>query len=115
MRWTKNGNLYSALVDFEFHIETESTGNTANLYDDKEEGLKYHDFINQCRKVIDNISSERISTPLRTTDGEVDTGVTIYEVLGYEATYYENEDQGKYTDGAIETIDLRGALVRTLK
>ncbi len=113
--WTKVGNVYNGDTSFEFHIETESTGQTANLYDDKEEGLKYHRFINQCRKVLDNMSSERISTPIRTTDKEIDTGVTIYVSLGYMATYYEDEDQGQYTEGRIEGIDLRGSLVRTLK
>lgn len=113
--WTKVGNVYNGATAFEFHIEMENTGNTANLYDDKEEGLQYHKFVNECRKVIDTFKSERISVPVRTTDREVDTGVTIYEAIGYAATYYEDEQEGKYLDGTIETINTQGVFVKKLE
>jgi hypothetical protein len=115
IRWQKVGQVYNGMMSLSLHVELENTGETANIYEESENGLKYLRHIKQIRKVMDNFSSERLSTPLRTEDSDLDTGVTVYDVLGYEAQYYEDEDQGKYQEGEIEEVDVQGSFVKRMR
>lgn len=106
MTWQKIGNLYNGLLNWELHIVNEPTWEMSSIATNKEEGLQYYRYVNEVRKVMDNFESERISKPLRSTDREIDTGVIIYQVLGYTSTYYEDEPQDQYVDTTIEEVNI---------
>ncbi len=113
--WELQGQCYNGTTALSFHLETETTGEMASIATGREAALKYYELVNQVRRVLDTFRSERISALRRSTDTEVDTGVTIYEILGYTGIYYETEpEEGTATAEPEDLDEVDAQLVRVL-
>lgn len=99
MAWEDNANGVASL---EFHLITEPTWDTNNIAPAYMDGLKYYDFVDQVRQVLDGFQTQFNSALKRSIDRTVDTGVVIYEILGYNCMFYEGDvdaDKYDYTGG----------------
>ena len=112
--WKRQGRCWNGDTAFSFHFETETTGEMGSIATGKEEALKYYRLVNLVRGVLDAFSSERISSLERSSDTEVDTGVTIYEILGYNAIYYEYQPEHREEEPE-ELEEDRVGLVRMMR
>lgn len=97
IQWVQAGNVYNGALMLDFHLVSEPTWEMSNISTNREEGLKYYRWVNQVRKVLDKFSSEETANLQRSNDREIDTGVTIYEVIAYTTTLYAPEDEQEYT------------------
>lgn len=88
--WERDGQVYNGVLLLRFHIVYEPTWDTSNISTNKDEGMKYYAFVDCVREVLDNFRRAYISTMYRTSDEPVDTGVILYETLGYQCMYYSN-------------------------
>lgn len=111
--WTLEGASYKADVAWAFHIVTEPTWETSNIAANKEDGLEYFDFIEKVRETLDAFKTDYTGTMFRTEDDEMDTGVIVYELLGYKSEYYATSKLSKKYDSEYPTdITFEGNLKR---
>lgn len=113
-KWEKKGNFYDAQWELNFHIVTEPTWDTSNIATNKEEGLKYFTFLDCVREVLDNFKTETTGSMTRTEDEVIDSGVTVYEALGYECPYYSMAKVGvQYASEYPEDMTVMGRKLKT--
>lgn len=88
--WLREGNVYNGITQLGFHLVTEPTWDTSSISTNKDAGLEYFDLVDQVRIVLDGFRKSYISSFFRTKDDPIDTGVVMYERLGYQCIYYAN-------------------------
>lgn len=111
--WALEGQSYKATIAWQFHIVTEPTWDTSNIAANKEAGLEYDTFIDLVRDVLDSFKTAYTTTMIRAEDDEMDSGVTVYDVLGYVCEYYATSQLAKNYDEAYpEGITFTGKLRR---
>jgi len=86
--WEREGNVYNGLILFTFHLVTDPTWEASNIATNKDAGLKYYTLVDKVREVLDNFKTAFTGTMFRTQDSEIDTGVVMYDTLGYQCEYY---------------------------
>ncbi len=115
--WTEQTDVWQGTLNLSFHIVTDYPGETGSQYTNHEQALKYQDLITEIRKVLDGFSSGQTSRLSRSTDTEVDTGVIVYEILGYACTFFDDAavQDCKYIDTEDNELEMLGGLVKKLK
>ena len=109
--WQRDGRLYNGVVEIDFHLITDATWPTSNLSTNKAEGLKSMMYIQFCRQLLDNISSDNTGRMMRVGEQPVDAEVVSYQVLRYSCAYYDTAITGKqYAETTPEGIELSGKL-----
>lgn len=86
--WSREGQVYNGTLQLRFHCVTDPTWDTSNIATNKEAALEYFNWLDKVREVLDNFRACYCSSLFRTTDEAIDTGVVLYEVLGYQCEYY---------------------------
>lgn len=115
--WERDGQVYNGVLLLRFHVVMEPTWDTSNIGTNNEDGLNYGTFLDCTREVLDNMRRPYISTLFRTSDEPVDTGVIVYETLGYQCMYYGNTTiDPHYEDTpAPENVKILGRQAKTKK
>ena len=113
--WVKSGRSYNGEMVVDFHIVQDATWETSNIATNLDEGLKQIDFLTACRRVLDNLTSPNTGKLNRITDNQMDTGVSIYDVLTYGGTYSDPviSETKKYIT-VTPDISITGELVKKL-
>ena len=115
MKWERAGKTYNGTVNLEFHLLTDATWSTANISTNRVAGLKSVVYLTLVRYVLDRVKSDNTGPLIRAEDTPIETEVTNYHLLKYNAPYYDpGTTNPDYIYVLIEELKLSGYLKDTL-
>lgn len=115
IKWERVNKVYNGVMELNFHLVSEPTWEASNIATNAEEGLKYYRLLAMVRSVLDNFKFKDTSTFERTIDHPIESGVVMYDVIGYYCEYYDQGIIGPvYDEAQGDDLSVQGTFVKKL-